>query len=741
MQKPSRLQLAYYLVVLLVLVLITYQLYLFFSESRYASMHVAQLEEIHASVGNEQVFSFAVIGNINNSSNIFQKQMIPVLNQSEHRFLISAGNAVSSGAEENYRSLLNMLAELEMPWLLTYGENENSDFGDFRYYQYLGPYFFSFTVGNNHFIFLDGTGNSPYRWQLDWLSRELDNSEADNRFLFVGLPLHPPLEETPIFEEDNYFSDPEIARQLLEIIEQGEVDMVFSTNLSLLHETNINGVQHITTGGGGGIIVDGENSFHHYLAVSVNGDQIAINPITPDIGKSSLLRTLDSIWSAIYTFFYVSLARLLIIVSVLVLVGLKLREIIYQDRDFYTHFSIDDSQYRQRKKRIVFFTNNFFPFISGVTLSIQRLSEGLKQLGHHVHIVAPDYGKSTPPMPDITRVRTLLSFGQSREFRLTNPLQAGLKKQMNQLRPDLVHVHHPFWLGSLGMWRAKRAGVPVIYTYHTRLEMYAHYVPLPGALFRNVISHLIIRRFCNKCNGIVVPTYSTAEYLRLIGVDRQLFVQPTGVEFAHFNQPHRLTREHLRQQLGLGITEKVLISVSRLGKEKNIKFLLDALAELQKNPEQPVRLVLVGQGDDKAFLQKHAQSLGVADRVVFAGPVKPEDMPAYYQMADLFVFASKSETQGMVILEAMSAGLPVVAIRSSGIDDVIDDGHTGYKTLDDIGIWSSKVSELLGNEEKRLQFSHAAVAVAEQHDVSVFANNIDGFYSEVLAAFHAEQAT
>lgn len=739
MQKPSRLQFVYYAIILLVLVLVSYQLYLIFSKTHYESLHVEQVEQIQQRIEDKTQFSFVVVGNINNSSSIFHRQIIPELNQSGHDFVISAGNAVSSGAEENYRSLLNMMNDLSKPWLLTYGDNEDSDFGDFRFYKYLGPHFFAFEAGNSQFIFLDGTDNSPYRWQIDWLQRELANSRANNRFVFFGLPLHPPVEDTPVFEEDNYFPHSDIAAQFQETFEKGGVDTVFSANLSLFNRSVINGVRYITTGGAGGIIVDDDNSFHHYITVEVNDQENTITPVMPVIGNTPLERTIDSVWSGIYSFFYVSSGRFLFVISLLFLVGLKLREIIYQDRDFYTHFAIDDSAYRDQKKRIAFFTNNFFPFISGITISIQRLADGLKQRGHQLHIFAPAYDNNATTANDCTRIRTLVAFGNKQEFRLSNPLQTGIKRQFEKFAPDLVHVHHPFWLGSLGVWRARRARIPVIYTYHTRLEMYAHYVPLPGALFRNVISHLIVRRFCNKCDGVIVPTYSTEEYLRLIGVKTRLFVQPTGVEFRRFNRPHSLTRQYLRSDLGLAPDDKILISVSRLGKEKNIQFLIDAMAELHRQTDKNVKLVLVGEGDDRNFLEQRAQSMQVEDSVVFAGAVVPDNIPAYYQMADIFVFASKSETQGMVILEAMSAGLPVVAIRSSGIDDVIIDDQTGYKPLDDVGLWTEKVAMLVNDGTKRQAFADAAVAFAQQHDVEAFAENIDRFYSEVLATYNADK--
>lgn len=741
MQGRIRLQILYRAIVLLVVVLVGYQIYLALSKTRFESLHMDQVERIRTIVAQQPSYAFAVVGNINNSSRIFGKQMIPELNRSGVAFVISAGNAVSGGAEENYRFLFEMLAGLSKPWLLTYGNKEESDFGDFRFYEYLGPHFFSLQGGDSLFVFLDGTGSSPLRWQLDGLRRELATSDAEHRFVFIGLPLHPPVEDTPVFEQDNYFSDDEAAEQLRSAFRAGGVDVVFSANLSLFHSELIDGVQYVTTGGAGGVIVDSDNSFHHYVRVQVDEDGIRIVPVSQKVGDSALVRTLDSVWSALYTFFYVSFTRFLIVVGVLILVGLKLRELIFDERDYYTHLAIDDSVWRERRKRVAFFTNNYFPFVSGVTISIHRLAEGLRHRGHALQIFAPQYDDAVQSTADCVRLRTLVAFGARRQFRLGNPVQSGIRRRFDEFAPDLVHVHHPFWLGWLGLWRARRARVPAVYTYHTRLEMYSHYVPLPGALFRNVISHVLVRRFCNRCAGVIVPTWSTEEYLRLIGVRCRLFVQPTGVEFERFHAPHRIDRNSLREELGLTPDDVVLISVSRLGREKNIRFLIDAARELQQRSRRSLKLVLVGDGEDRAFLEDRVAGLGLAEMVQFTGAVAPEDIPAYYQMADLFVFASKSETQGMVILEAMSAGLPVVAIRSSGIDDAVVEGKTGFKTLDDVAEWTTRVLQLVDDDEMRDRFAQAAVAFARGHDVDAFAANVDGFYSEVLALWHEERGS
>lgn len=738
MLRKTKLKIAYYLNASLIAVLVGYQLYINLEDTEYASLHLTQINEIQQRLEDKGDFEFAVVGNINNSSSIFQKQLIPELGHSDAAFLISAGNAVSSGAEENYRSLIGMLGKLAMPWLMTYGQNEDSDFGNFRYFQYFGPPFFSFSAGNNHFIFLDNTDNTPYRWQLDWLEQELSRSAGKNQFVFMGRPIHPPVGETSVFTADNYFDNRKIADQLHQIFKQHQVEAVFSANLPVFADPVIDGVQYVTTGGAGGLIVEHDNSYHHYSRVRVEGDKVSIEPQRFVISSSPLQSTLSSLWSAIYTFFYVSFARFLVVLSLLVIVGLKLREFIYAERDYYTDFNIDDSAYRDRRKRIAFFSNNYFPFISGVTISIERLAAGLRERGHRLQLFVPGYPGEHADTQDCTRVKTLMAFGSHGEFRLTNLFQPQIGKTLRRFKPDLIHVHHPFWLGSVGLWLGKRLKRPVVYTYHTRLEMYAHYVPLPGALFRNVISHAIVRRFCNRCDGVIVPTYAIEEYLRLIGVKTRICVQPSGVDFDRFHKPHQLTATILSARHQLDPERLTLITVSRLGKEKNIKFLIDAIASLDKDTRRQVQLLIAGEGDDRAFLENRITELSLEDTIHLIGAVSPEEMPAYYQMSDLFVFASKSETQGMVILEAMSAGLPAVAIRSSGIEDVIINGETGFKTLDDIEKWNARLKQLIHNPQLRAQFSANATAFARQHDTARFAEQVDGFYSEVMAAYYQQ---
>lgn len=726
----------YYINIGVIAALLAYQLYLNFSEPKVSSMHAGQIERIQDRLDGRERFEFSVVGNVNNSVSIFQDQIIPVINASESEFTVSAGNAVSGGAAENYRSVYTIFSYLNQPWLLTYGKNEDDELGRLRFYEQYGPHFYSFAAANAKFIFLDSTDNTAYNWQLDWLEHELSTSEAEHHFVFIGSPVHPPAHNTPIFQKDSYFENDRVGAEMRALFETHQVDIVFSSQISVYYDQTIEGVRYITTGGGGGLIIDDENSFHHYLRVRVEADEVFAEVRHLDIFETSWYRTIESLWSSVYTFFYVSFGRFLIILSLLVLIGLKLRETLFEDRDFYSQYAIDDTPWRDQPKRVLFFTNNFFPFISGVTISIERLLRGLKAHGHEVKVVAPRYDQEGEPREDTLRVRTLAAFGSKREFRLANVFQRSIFRLFREYKPDIVHLHHPFWLGSIGLWLARRNRVVSVYTYHTRLEMYAHYVPLPGRIFRNVISHELIRRFCNRCDGVIVPTVSTEEYLRLIGVKSPVCVQPTGIDFERFNQRNDNRIAELKAHFQIEKTDRVLVSVSRLGKEKNVAFLIDAmqqLQQLQQKTDKNVRLLLVGEGDERPVLEEKIEALGLQASVTLVGAVSPDTIPDYYQLADVFVFASKSETQGMVILEAMAAGLPVVAVRSSGTDDVIQDGQTGFKTFDRVDLWVERVQYLIEHDDVRAEFAERAVDFASHYDTDAFAEHINRFYSELLA--------
>ncbi len=719
--------------VLLIVVLVSYKVYLNFFEQDFEAVHAEQVERIEARLEGREHYRFAVVGNINNSVGIFERKIIPMLNLSGVDFVVSAGNAVNSGGEDKYRAVHRTLENLQVPYLLTFGENEHSRLGSFRFYDHYGPYLFSFTGGGDKFVFLDSTGKTDYQWQSRWLEEELAAPADEHVFLFSAHPLKEVARDGLLKTLDSDYLFPNSIRsKLASIIEKARVNAVFSTGLPLYSDQQHEQTRYIVTGGAGGLVLNNEHSYYHYVEVSVDGDKVGITPLRLDIGQHPIWRTLEGLWFFIHSLFYVGYLNFIIFVCLLIALAMWVHERIFTDRDYYPEFDIDTLAYRRRQLKVAMFTNNFLPFIGGVPISIDRLSQVLKQHGHRVLVAAPRYPDVPNQTADELRTSSIPMPGVGKAFRLANIFSPCLYRRILAFRPDIIHVHHPFWLGSAGLWLGRLLRVPVIYTYHTRLEHYAHNVPLPVPLFRNLISHALVKRFANKCNAVVVPTQAAEEYLRMIGVKRPIFVLPTGIEYERFQSVPDQSVADLRAALNLE-EKRVLITISRLSKEKNIDFLLEAVHELVSLNLPPFTLLIIGEGDERKRLEARIRQLEINEHVQLLGAVPPQDIPLYCRLGDLFVFASRSETQGMVILEAMAAGLPAVVVRASGIDDMVHNGKNGFKTLPIRSRWVAHVEALLTQEPLRLQLSDNARAFAQSYDVDAFGQQMEQIYTYALA--------
>ncbi|MGM0554669.1 MAG: glycosyltransferase [Pseudomonadota bacterium] len=737
---PRRLKFAFWITLGLILLLAAFRIYLVVMEPDFHAIHAEQIENIQSRAAATDALRFVVVGNINNSVGLFERKMVPVINRNGPAFVVSAGNAVSGGGEDKYRALYRTLSRLEMPYLLTVGENESSVLGSFHFYEHFGPYFYSFRAGNSQFLFLDSTDPDTYPFQLHWLSEQLRDTSVEHRFVFLGHPLFETEKSSPIDFDAPYLADigGEAFRDRLHtLFSEHEVDAVFSSNLHLFDHQKRDGVEYVVTGGAGGLVLNDETSFYHYVMVSTEEDTPRITMHRLDSGQKAVWRTLESLWFFIHSLFYVGHLNFLLILGVLVLIAIKLYSTIFVERDYYRDYDLDPSPWEARSLNVAMVTNNYLPFIGGVPISIDRLRRGLEHLSHRVLVIAPRYADQPEDEKGVVRIPTLFRMGAGGTFPLANPFSPRIGRALSDFEPDLIHIHHPFWLGWVAQWQARRRGIPTVLTYHTRLEHYSHFVPLPGPLFRNLIAHTAIRRFANRCTGVIVPTESAEEYLRIIGVTSAIHVHPTGIDFDRFQQSDadRLTR--LRERHGLG-DERILVSVSRLSKEKNIDFLVSATAELKKRCDQPFRLLLIGDGDERERIRERIETLGLREVITLAGAVPPHEMADYYQLGDLFVFASKSETQGMVILEGMAAGLPVVAVRSSGIDDVVKDEVNGFKTAENIEHWTEAARRLIEDDTLRASMREQAVITARHHAIDHFAGDVARTYIQLLALHHRE---
>lgn len=313
--------------------------------------------------------------------------------------------------------------------------------------------------------------------------------------------------------------------------------------------------------------------------------------------------------------------------------------------------------------RVGFFTEVYHPVVNGIVSAIDGLAQGLSALGHEVFCFAPTAPGYDVKEEQVYRIPSLPLPTHS-GYRLTVPMVSRSQRRAIVNHLDVVHAHSPFVTGWMSVRYARRLHIPLVYTYHTRLEEYAHYVPFDARTTRRAAARLT-RNFANRANVVIVPTPSMRERLNEIGVTSRVEIVPSGIDLAHFAGGTRNPR--LRSSLGIGEGERMLLFVSRLAKEKNVDLLLQALALC----EPSIRLVIAGEGPQRAFLEQMARELGVDARVRFLGALDRARLPELYASADAFVFASLTETQGLVLAEAMACGLPVIAAENPGSRDIL----------------------------------------------------------------------
>ncbi len=314
--------------------------------------------------------------------------------------------------------------------------------------------------------------------------------------------------------------------------------------------------------------------------------------------------------------------------------------------------------------RIGFFTEVYRPVVNGVVASVDGLAAGLRERGNEVYCFAPRMPGAERSDGAVFRMPSL-PLPSRTPYRLTLPLVS--RRNVNTVikRLSLVHVHSPFITGWMGLRYARRYGMPVVYTYHTQLEAYAHYVPFEANATRYAASQLT-RTFGNLVDAVIVPTAAMSDHLRELGVLTRIDVVPSGIDIEFYGAGRR--SEELRARLGARRGERLVLFVSRLAIEKNLDVALRAMARAN---DPGLKLAIAGDGPARGDLEELTRALGLSQRVAFLGEVAREQLPDLYASADAFVFPSTSETQGLVQAEALAAGSLVIAADTPQNRDVL----------------------------------------------------------------------
>ncbi len=376
--------------------------------------------------------------------------------------------------------------------------------------------------------------------------------------------------------------------------------------------------------------------------------------------------------------------------------------------------------------KLAFFSNTYRPFTGGVTRSIDTFRREFEARGHEVHLFVPRFKGYEEREERVYRVPSIPKFNHT-DFSLPLPFSLKVRNIFGKLNPHLVHAQHPFFLGEMGMHLGKNRNLPIVLTYHTQYDQYSHYAPVDSDLVKRWIINVCIS-FCNLCDLVVAPCRDIREMLLQRGVTTRIEVIPTGIDLAPYGN---VDPNWLRETFGLSGHQKILLHVGRLAKEKNLEFLLHAVGRaMARDPE--LVLLIAGMGDRVPRLKELTETLGLGARVIFHGQMEPAELVNAYAGADLFVFTSKTETQGLVVLESMAAGTPAVAVDAPGVRDMIRDGVNGYLTAEDGELFAEKVLRLTGSPEIRAAFSEAALKAASGYSASAMAERMLEQYAELL---------
>ncbi|MCS6868085.1 glycosyltransferase family 4 protein [Thermus sp.] len=379
-----------------------------------------------------------------------------------------------------------------------------------------------------------------------------------------------------------------------------------------------------------------------------------------------------------------------------------------------------------RLYRVGLFTDVYFPNPNGVTTSVYLLLRELRRMGHEAWVVAPRHPEAPENEEGVVRVPSVAyPFYEGQQIAL--PSARHLPTEF-----ELIHTHTPLTLGVWGLRIARNKGLPHVSTFHTHYEKYAHYVPGLAILdkYTGIVPRLA-KAFYNRVEVVIAPTEPVKRLAEGYGIERPIRVIPTGID-------NRLLEEApLPSPSPWPEGTRRLITVGRLGKEKSFDVVLQAVAELAKAEE--VFLVHIGEGPELQALEHLAQTLGIAERVRFLGPVPYRRIGGYYRMAELFLFASETETQGLVIWEAQAMGVPVVAVGAEGTLEGVEEGKTGYLVPPgDFRALAEKALGLLRDEEARRRMSLLARAWAMERSAERIAEKIVAVYDEASEILRAE---
>jgi glycosyltransferase involved in cell wall biosynthesis len=389
--------------------------------------------------------------------------------------------------------------------------------------------------------------------------------------------------------------------------------------------------------------------------------------------------------------------------------------------------------------KIVYSTDNYWPRISGMAVSIDAFKEGLANLGHDVYVFAPDYPKASEfdkKAGDVNVIRfPSIKLFFLEEDRLVSPLQKrAVFSAMRSIKPDIIHVHTEFSMGRYASQFAKNHDIPLIFTAHTYWEEYTNYISfIPNFIIKKFGKNL--RNLPYKYDGLITaPSSAMKNVLLSYSNKKPITIIPTGIVRDDFSGVTKKNKCEIGKIANINIDLKnnfILLFVGRVGKEKNIDFLIEVVAKIIKVIPNVVFLI-VGDGPYRDELQRKVKQRKVDHCIFFTGYIQREKLKHIYTCADVFIFASKTEGQGLVIIESMQCGTPVVAIGEMGTKDIMSNNLGGFMVEDNLDEFCQKTLLLLNDKNIYEQKSQEALRYAEVWNNNTSALKLQDLYESLL---------
>jgi glycosyltransferase involved in cell wall biosynthesis len=380
--------------------------------------------------------------------------------------------------------------------------------------------------------------------------------------------------------------------------------------------------------------------------------------------------------------------------------------------------------------RILMISDVYFPRINGVSTSILTFQQELSKLGHYVHIVAPAYPADHSVAAHISRIESRYVMLDPEDRLMKSAKILALLPQLLVQNFDIVHIQTPFLAHYAGVKLARLLNIPAVETYHTFFEEYLyHYLPILPKFLTRWITRSFSLSQCNSVDAVIVPSTAMNTVLRQYGCVSPIHIAPTGIQMEKFKAG---VRSSFRVQRGIPEDRPVLLFAGRVAHEKNIGFLLTVAARLKASHAR-ILLLICGEGPARNHLQRRVKRMNLADNVMFIDYLDREtELLDCYRAADVFVFASRTETQGLVLLEAMALGIPVVSTAVMGTIDILSPNRGALVAEETVGDFAAKVSLMLRNRALRVSTGAEGREYAKTWDAAVTTQRMVDIYQGVI---------